>query len=306
MADDAVFAGPSKGPPPWLIIGGVGAVVIGVILLTRSGGGGTTAAGASINAGLGSLQEEQMNLLGTVQAGQLANNANFTSIGGQIADTQKAILDAINAQGTQTGQQIQNAIDNVNQNTNAQNQSVMGALADALSRLLSGQQQITQTVQSESQTIQSQVGGVASNIQQSQNQIINQLGTIQASEQSILNMIGPALSQLIDQSNQIISLQQQLQTASGAQAQAIQAQISNLQSAVQAGQAQIQQTLGQMDAHNQVNFNAVQGGLGTLYQSMLDQFYGVGYAIANVGYHVGANPNPATDPNCPSICKLWQ
>jgi hypothetical protein len=53
-----------------MVVGAV-AGVAGLLLLLKSGGGGggTTAAGTSINAALGSIQEENMNLLGTTQQG---------------------------------------------------------------------------------------------------------------------------------------------------------------------------------------------------------------------------------------------
>ena len=186
MADDAVFAGPKgKGPPTWLIIGGlgVGAVALVMILSKSAGGGGTTAAGASINAGLGSLQEEQQNLLGTIQAGQLQNNANFSSLGGQLADTQNNVLAAITAQGVQTGQQIQSAIDQVNQNTNTQSTTLGTNLAAqiqaALQQLISGQAGITGVIQSESAAQHQQISDMATNIATNQQNIIKAIGDAQ-------------------------------------------------------------------------------------------------------------------------------
>jgi len=106
MADDAMFPGPggkSKGPPTWLLIGGAGVGIIAiVVLISRNTGGSTTAGATSIPAALGSIQEENMNLLGTVQAGALANLANFQGVNSNMAADQAQILS--NFQVLQTGQ----------------------------------------------------------------------------------------------------------------------------------------------------------------------------------------------------------
>src|SRR5215468_4163001 len=88
MADDAMFSGPKgkAGIPTWLLIGGAGVGILAIIMLVTkgSGGSGTTAAGASINAALGSIQDENQNLLGTVQAGALANMTNFQGVNSNL------------------------------------------------------------------------------------------------------------------------------------------------------------------------------------------------------------------------------
>jgi hypothetical protein len=63
-----------------MVVGAV-AGVAGLLLLLKSGGGGggTTAAGTSINAALGSIQEENMNLLGTTQQGFMEMNQGFSA-----------------------------------------------------------------------------------------------------------------------------------------------------------------------------------------------------------------------------------
>jgi len=262
MADDAVFAGPKgKGPPTWLIVGGVGVGAIALVMLLSKGSnsGGTTAAGTSINAALGSLQEESQNMLGTIQAGQLQNNANFSSLGGQLADTQASILSAIADQGTQTGQQIQGAIDNINQNTNTQNQSVMSAIADALQKVLTGQGQITSTVQSESQAIQQQVGGVGSNVAATQQQIIDGLGSVQNMESQILQTIQPQLDQLFH-------LNQTLLTQTGQDAANTQAQINTIGK-------QIVDTINQQAGYNQQNFETINAGLQSIQSDIIYSFY---------------------------------
>lgn len=73
--------GGSKGIPQWIMVVGAVAGIVGVVILLKGsgGGGGTTAAGTSINAALGSIQEENMNLLGTTQAGIMQTNQNMAS-----------------------------------------------------------------------------------------------------------------------------------------------------------------------------------------------------------------------------------
>jgi len=72
--------GASKSIPGWVMIVGAVAGVVGlVILLKGQGSQGTTAAGTSINAALGSIQEENMNLLGTTQAGFMQTNQALTA-----------------------------------------------------------------------------------------------------------------------------------------------------------------------------------------------------------------------------------
>jgi hypothetical protein len=90
--------GGSKIPSGVMLIGAVAGIVGLVLLLRNSGGGGTTAAGTSINAALGSIQEENMNLLGTTQAGFMQTSqqiagigaqdmANYTQLSGQIGQS---------------------------------------------------------------------------------------------------------------------------------------------------------------------------------------------------------------------------
>jgi hypothetical protein len=77
----------SKGIPQWVMIVGAVAGVVGLIVLLKNQGGGspgTVAAGTSINAALGSIQEENMNLLGTTQAGFMQTGQQITGLSGQI------------------------------------------------------------------------------------------------------------------------------------------------------------------------------------------------------------------------------
>lgn len=75
---------PSKGIPQSVMVLGAVAGIVGLVLLLKNqGGGGTTAAGSSINAALGSIQEENMNLLGTTQAGFMQTSQQIAALGSQ-------------------------------------------------------------------------------------------------------------------------------------------------------------------------------------------------------------------------------
>ena len=90
--------GATSSIPGWVMIVGAVAGVVGLVLLLKNqGGGGTTAAGTSINAALGSIQEENMNLLGTTQAGFMQTQQGLTN---GFLNTQQSF----GALGTQVGQ----------------------------------------------------------------------------------------------------------------------------------------------------------------------------------------------------------
>jgi len=88
-----------------MVIGAVAGVVGLVLLLKNSGGNGTVAAGTSINAALGSIQEENMNLLGTTQAGFMQTSqqmaANQAATSQAITDTQNMMTSGFAAQAQQ-------------------------------------------------------------------------------------------------------------------------------------------------------------------------------------------------------------
>lgn len=191
MADDAAFSSPQGKKPNWLLIGGaiVGVVGLAVFLSkSSSSSSGTTAAGSSINAALGSLQEEQMNLLGNVQAGALQNTVNFQSTSGQIAAATKSILDAITSNGTATQDAITGAVNTINANTNSNNQGLMTQLTQAFNSLMASQNNILSEVQSVNQNVTgvgSQVSDVASNVSATQQMVASQLQKLLAMEQEI-------------------------------------------------------------------------------------------------------------------------
>lgn len=193
MADDAAFSSPrgEKGPPKWLMVGGAIAGVLGLVVLisrnTGSNNTSTTAAGTSINAALGSLQEEQMNLLGTVQSGAMQNSANFQATSGQMSDMASSILAAITAQGTATQQQITDAANTINANTNSNNQGLMAQLTAWVNALQGTQANILSQVESVNQnvsTANANIGTVNSNLlantQQAQADVNTMLQQIQS------------------------------------------------------------------------------------------------------------------------------
>lgn len=289
MPEYTTLPSPSKSPNLLLIGGGAVAVIAIVVLLSKKGGaGGTTAAGSSINAALGSLQEEQQNLLGVYQAGQLQNTSNFASVSGEIADTQKSILAAITSQGQASTEQIQGAINTINANTtsvgNSTSAGILSGVTDALNKLLAGQQQITSTIQATSQAVSTQLGTVQSNTLKGQQDIITQLGNVQQSEQNIINNLSPQLVALQQSVNNITAIQSQIfnaqQALAGANAQdaqvikqkidALSAQLNGAQTELQQGQASIIQGIAQGMAQNQVNFNYVQANLGTYFPGIMD------------------------------------
>jgi hypothetical protein len=209
MADNAAFSGPkAKGPPSWMLIGGAIAGGLGLlVLVTRNSGGsssGTTSAGTSINAALGSLQEEQMNLLGTVQAGAIANQANFSSTQGQIADSTSQILQAITDQGTATQGQIQGAINTINANTNSSNQGVQSVLVDYLNRILGLQNNLLSQVQSVNQNV-TQVGQAVGTVSGQVAGVSQQVATNGQQTQAGINAM---LQQILGLSQQLSQMDQ--------------------------------------------------------------------------------------------------
>lgn len=204
----------------------IGAVIYFISKGGNSGGTSTTSATTSINAALGSLQEENQNLLGTVQAGQQANATGFGGLSTQIQSTQDAITAAIQDQGTTLTQTIQTQADVINQNANNNNTGVLSAISDALGKLLAGQQTVTSTVQ----------GGIEQGNQ-------NVISSLQSQEAATLATIIPQLNQL----NQLV--------ASGNSTN--NAQIANLQDS-------ITQSLNTEQASFQQSLNGLGGGLTNL------------------------------------------
>lgn len=219
MPDFATMEVPNgKGHTNWLLIGGAAAGILGLIVLIsrNASSGGTTAAGMSINAGIGSLQEEQMNLLGQIEKGFLTNATSFSGVNQNITSSQTAVLQAIQDQGKTIIASGQAQIDTVNQNVNANKTGVLASLADALGKILSGQQAITTTVQ----------GGATANT----NEILKQLAS---AEQALTGQINQSQAvqtgALGDVAAKLTALLQQVSTQGNVASAAQQAQITSLQ-----------------------------------------------------------------------------
>jgi len=148
-----------------MVIGAIAGIVGLVLLLKNSGGGGTTAAGTSINAALGSIQEENMNLLGTTQAGFMQTSQQMAGLGAQDM-----------ANYTQLSNQVSSSFSDLNSRNAqywAQNNQALTSGFSNLGGQLSG--------------LSSQVQGYQQQNQasfQSVNDLINSLATAQANGQA--------------------------------------------------------------------------------------------------------------------------
>lgn len=179
MSMNPPTAAPEKKGPNWMLLGTGAALVLGVLTLVmkNSGGGGTTAAGTSINAALGSLQEEQLNtqgqigqlnqsiglgtnetLVGHIDANQAATLGAISDVGTQVAGVGSQVTNlsgqlssattAINTNITNTGAGITSAVQTAQAQegsdaaaSSAQAQGFFAQLMDALAGLFGGQQQ---------------------------------------------------------------------------------------------------------------------------------------------------------------------
>lgn len=109
----------------WLIIGAVAGVGTLLFLMFKGGGSssGTTAAGTSINAALGSIQEQNLNLMGQLGS---STTAIQTQISGMSDQMTKQFTD-LDAHLTDMNNQLSGELNDVNANQIliAQAQSVM-------------------------------------------------------------------------------------------------------------------------------------------------------------------------------------
>jgi hypothetical protein len=91
------------GLPKWMLWGGAAASILGLVVFLskqQSGVGSTVAAGTSINAALGSLQEQLLQTQGEIGTTAAQQNTNLAAVSTQIqsdaAGTQQAIQAATN------------------------------------------------------------------------------------------------------------------------------------------------------------------------------------------------------------------
>lgn len=205
--------GGQKSGPNWLLIGGAGASVVALILImsksSQGSGGGTTAAGVSINAALGSIQEQIMNVLG--QQGQdtatitTQMGAGFTDLGNQMGSGFDSLSNQLTTVYTGLGQQIgalsaaqQHMLDAeaglstqlsaVNSGVIANGQAITGLNSslktyfDALgNQMTAGQQQENQYYQQ----LQGSIGNVANMTASNQAALLAELGQLAGDVQKI-------------------------------------------------------------------------------------------------------------------------
>lgn len=211
VAEGGRGGGGKSGGSHWLVIGAIAGVGTLAVLLLQRGGGGTegktTAAGTSINAALGSIQEQNLNLMG-----QLGASTNLLS--------------------TQA--------DQYNQSTLAALSGMQNALSDQMTGIdthigdvdanLSGQlHDINGNVISNGQSIR-QVGGWVS-------QVGNMVSTFGAQQAGFNQWLTASLAALYHQGDVISG---QVGTV-GNQVAGVSGQVSNLGNAVQYSTQQTQQ-----------------------------------------------------------------
>lgn len=159
--------GGSKGPN-WMLIGAAGAVGLGLLaLLTSKGSGGTTAGATSINAALGSLQEEQMNtqgqiglmqqsiglgqgetLVGHIDANQSQTIGALSDISTQVAGVGANVKSGNEAAATAAKTQADTTAAN-----QAQNLNIFAAIQAVLAQIFGQGQQISAGVDNVNQGV---------------------------------------------------------------------------------------------------------------------------------------------------------
>lgn len=188
----------SGGVPSWLVVVGAVAGVVGlVVLLKGGGGGGTTAAGTSINAALGSIQEENMNLLGVTQAGFMQTNQ-------MIKDTSQQTQTQIDQGFVQEAQALTSGF------LNTQNQ--IGALGTQQAAGFTGIQGLIGTLEGDITSQLSAFSGTTQNNFNNMNALITggqaSQAEVNAAEQSLLGSIQSDVQQGLvgqQQANQMLN-----------------------------------------------------------------------------------------------------
>lgn len=189
--------GGGKGIPGWLLVVGSVAGIAGLVLLIKNqGNSGTVAAGTSINAALGSIQEENMNLLGTTQKGfgDLTNtvSAGFNNQSDIAKQYNANILASIanEAANNQAGfTNLQGLLGSLESQMNAQFANLsnqLGAFSGESNRQFTALTSLIQSGQASQAQVNSQTNALLQSIQQdvnsglvSQNQANDLLNSIQ-------------------------------------------------------------------------------------------------------------------------------
>ena len=189
MADTTSLEMPQGGGghTNWLLIIGSLAGVAGLFLLLKNqGGGGTTAAGTSINAALGSIEEENMNLLGTTQAGFQGASTQLSQTGATLAANQNQGFQDLSGMisGDVTG--LQQQIGGVSGQITS-TQGLISALQSDIDNQLAGISSQLTGFSSQTNTNFANLMGVVQSGQASQNQVNGQITTLLQSIQQDVN-----------------------------------------------------------------------------------------------------------------------
>lgn len=108
----------------WLAIGAIAGVgTLMILLLKNQGTSGTTAAGTSINAALGSIQEQQLNTMGLISQ---ASTEELTAMSGMQDSLTKQITD-VDGHISTLGASLTSELDQINSGVIANGQSVTQA-----------------------------------------------------------------------------------------------------------------------------------------------------------------------------------
>lgn len=187
------------GIPTWMLLAGAGVGVVVLILLISQGGGGgsgapaTTAAGTSINAALGSIQEEQLNTMGQMGVG-------FQNVSTMFGDTQ-----------TQIGQGFTDLTNNMSDQFGATNNLITSGFAQQSQQMDTGFNRIYGQVAGVSNQIGSvsdQVNSLDSTLNQEMQQINTGIYNGQQLDQATQNS-------LLQQDQSIIALINQVEQGLG-------------------------------------------------------------------------------------------
>jgi hypothetical protein len=211
----------------WMLIGGIAGVgVLAVLLMKGSSSSGTTAAGTSINAALGSIQEQNLNLMGQLGASTAAlsqqatdfNNSELaattgmqTALSSQIAAVDGDVTSGDSALSTQLG--------DVNNNVVANGQAVAGLgtnLTQYYNNLMtagaSGQATTTNWLQQLANMltgVSGQVSGVSGQVAGSQSNIATWLSQVASQITGVSGQVAGVSNQVTGVNNAVTGVANQ-------------------------------------------------------------------------------------------------
>ena len=203
---------PGGGGGLWLVIGAIAGVGTLVFLIVSSKGSssGTTAAGTSINAALGSIQEQQLNMMGQLGASTAALSTQMSDFQDSTLAQLTGMQDSLTAQNTALDSHLTDInsgllseLTTINNGVIANGQSITG-LGGQLTQYYSAVSNAQQQTQQQYNALVGQIAaqGVAASDQQKQqlSALQNYLGTLSQKSDYIVAMLStwfPALSGLI-------------------------------------------------------------------------------------------------------------